>query len=368
MENANPKPIISRLSRKSISGIQLEVQSSAHKRALLVEEHLNYSPTSSESATQSKPSIAKHEKTSLPVAADEIPLIPTSFLPIAQNVFGDQIAGIDVNEDLRRVQSWHCDNPYITPKTADRISDWLKSADASMIWIRGHIRSQRLSNSISGLAANLISAAQLSQTPVLFFFCGLNIRVGRSARPTFEILMSLVLQALKWPKELESRKSNAEEIPSFSKDRILKARSSLKELWALFKEALELLPQPPMIVIDLLDAYHSYETEIARLIERLVGLVPDFGTGERGEHQQRAYKILVTSKGYSAVLEDEIPEEAVVDIAGPTKRLGRGRMGMGQRWPKFTKNVMTSSEDEGDSLDSLSLSDADGGSSNDHVD
>jgi len=41
---------------------------------------------------------------------------------------------------------------------------------------------------------------------------------------------------------------------------------------------------------------------------------------------------------------------------------------MGQRWPKFTKNVMTSSEDEGDSLDSLSLSDADGGSSNDHVD
>jgi hypothetical protein len=265
------------------------------------------------------------------------PQLPiASLLPAAQEVFSEYLGEIDVRRDLLRVQLWHSNLTKIglAPEPVSRIRDWLTSADASMLWLRGHISHRQLVNPISALAANVILAAQAVRLPTVYYFCGLHLCSGRTKIPTITILTSFVLQALEWRDEFAPDSSIETRKAIFTKERLSQALTS-ESIWELFDDVMKLLPKPPVIVIDLLDVYHRYDSEVTELIGQLLTLVPALSVEENGgdnldkmagcpKSSIRAYKILITSKTASPLLSQTIPQEVMVNIIdSPRWRVSR---------------------------------------------
>ncbi|KAF4630948.1 hypothetical protein G7Y89_g7190 [Cudoniella acicularis] len=253
----------------------------------------------------------------------ETPLSPTSLFPTAQEIFSEYLEGIDVGRDLSKIKLWHSSLTKISlsPEPVRQIREWLTSVDPSMIWLRGYIVQRNIMNPISTLAANIVSAVQLARVPVLYYFCGLHICSGSSKTPTVTIMTSLVLQALEWREKFARNSIDQENDVVFTEERLAEA-ITFDNIWDLFVDIIRLLPKAPVIVIDLIDTYHNYASDIRELIDRLATLVPGLGTGEDEENESiigadglsRACKILVTSKTTCPVLDKSILKRVKVDV------------------------------------------------------
>jgi hypothetical protein len=160
-----------------------------------------------------------------------------SLFPAAYEILSEYLEGIDVRRDLSKIKLWHSSLTKISlaPEPVRQIREWLTSSDPSMIWLRGYIVQRNLINPISTMAANIVSAVQLAQVPVLYYFCGLHICSGSSKTPTFTIMTSLVLQALEWGERF-ARDSNNEGIDGVFTEERLEEAMTLDNIWSQCRE------------------------------------------------------------------------------------------------------------------------------------
>ena len=267
----------------------------------------------------------------------------SEILKSAQVTFAAYFLEIDVHHDLGQVQDWRSNlskDMNLSPQAAKSIADWFGAKNATMLYIRSNNRAQKAINPTTGLSANIVTASRMARIPTLYFFCRFHLLSRGSDKPAVMILMSMIQQALEWLEEFDPNIELKEN--DFSQKRFDQAVNSAKGVWKLFEDVIGLLPTSPVIICDLLESYDAFDSEIRRLLGRFMSLIPSLNDEDEDEERKEnedevgpktmnsAYKILITSKRISSLLDEEIPDDITVNIRDMGK--GRRQRGKTKQW------------------------------------